>query len=94
MLSTQTSVEGLLRENGTVVGVRTTHEELRAKLVVDASGVTSNLVEMAGLRGRLVPEKLYHGLKHVFRLDPATDREEVRGGEGRGQGAALPREAS
>src|SRR5271170_5341255 len=62
MLSTQTSVEELLKEDGAVVGVRTTHEDLRAKLVVDASGVTSNLVEMAGLRGRLVPSQLYHGL--------------------------------
>ncbi len=31
MLSTQTSAESLIIENGAVVGVRTTHEDLRAK---------------------------------------------------------------
>jgi electron transfer flavoprotein-quinone oxidoreductase len=72
MLSTQTTAEGLLVENGSIAGVRTTGEELRAKLVIDCSGVTSNLVEMAGLREKLVPREVYHGIKHVYRLDPAT----------------------
>lgn len=69
MLSTQTSAESLIIENGVVVGVRTTHEDLRAKVVIDASGVVSNLVEMAGLRAKLEPAELYHGIKHVFRMD-------------------------
>lgn len=86
MLSTQTSVESLIIENGAVVGVRTTHEDLMAKVVVDASGVVSNLVEMAGLRPKLEPKALYHGLKHVYRLDPATI--EKRFGVGKGEGKA------
>lgn len=87
MLSTQTSVESLLMENGAVVGVRTTHEDLRAKVVVDASGVVSNLVEMAGLRSKLEPHELYHGLKHLYRLDPAVieKRFDVKPGEGKAQ---------
>lgn len=85
MLSTEATVEGLLTEGGAVAGVRTTHEELRAKLVIDASGVTSNLVAEAGLRERLTPRQLYHGVKRVYRLDAATieKRFRVKPGEGR-----------
>ncbi|MDG7012718.1 MAG: FAD-dependent oxidoreductase [Nitrososphaerota archaeon] len=85
MLSTETTAEGLIVEGGTVVGVRTPREELRAKLVIDASGVTSTLVSEAGLRGRLTPRELYHGIKRVYRLDPAVieQRFKVKPGEGK-----------
>ena len=85
MLSTETTAEGLLMEKGGVVGVRTTNEELRAKLVIDSSGVTSKLVAEAGLRGNLVPRQLYHGIKRVYRLDEGTieKRFRVKPGEGR-----------
>jgi electron transfer flavoprotein-quinone oxidoreductase len=85
MLSTGTTAEGLLTEGGEVVGVRTPREELRANLVIDASGVTSTLVEEAGLRKRLNPRQLYHGIKRVHRLDAGTieKRLRVRPGEGR-----------
>ncbi len=72
MLSTESTVEGLMTESGSVIGVRTSKEELRAKLVIDASGVTSNLVAEAGLRERLSPRQLYHGIKRVYRLDPSA----------------------
>lgn len=85
MLATESTVEGLIKEGGAVVGVRTSKEDLGAKLVIDASGVTSNLVSEAGLRDRLVPRQLYHGIKRVYRLDPGTieKRFRVRPGEGR-----------
>jgi len=85
MLSTETTAEGLLTEGGGVVGVRTTDEELRAKLVIDSSGVTSKLVAEAGLRGDLVPRQLYHGIKRIYRLDEGTieRRFRVKPGEGR-----------
>ena len=85
MISTEATVEGLLVESGGVVGVRTTSEELRAKVVIDASGVTSNLVAEAGLRGRLTPRQLYHGIKRVYKLDPAAieARFRCRPGEGK-----------
>jgi electron transfer flavoprotein-quinone oxidoreductase len=86
MLSTQTSAESLIIENSTVVGVRTTHEDLRANVVIDASGVVSNLVEMAGLRAKLEPNELYHGLKHVYRMDPSVI--EKRFGLAKGEGKA------
>ncbi|MBI3023734.1 MAG: FAD-dependent oxidoreductase [Thaumarchaeota archaeon] len=85
MLSSQTTVEELLIEGEQVVGVRTTNEELRAKLVVDCSGVTSNLVEMAGMRRRLVPRGLYQGIKEVYKVDPQAieSRFKLSRGEGR-----------
>jgi len=85
MLSTESTVEGLIREGQAVVGVRTSGEELRARLVIDASGVTSTLVAEAGLRERLTPRQLYHGIKRVYRLDPAEieKRFRVKPGEGR-----------
>jgi len=78
MLSTDSTVEGLIKEGGAVVGVRTTGEELRAKLVIDASGVTSKLVEEAGLRERLTPRQLYHGIKRVYKLDPGSIEKRFR----------------
>ncbi len=78
MLATETTVEGLLKEDGQVVGVRTTKEEIRAKLVIDCSGVTSRLLKEAGLRDDLVPRQLYHGIKRVYRLDPETIEKRFR----------------
>jgi electron transfer flavoprotein-quinone oxidoreductase len=85
MLSTETTAEGLLIEGGGVVGVRTPKEELRAKVVIDASGVTSTLVAESGLRERLTPRQLYHGVKRVYKLDPGTieKRFRVKPGDGR-----------
>ena len=85
MLSTETTVEELLKEGGSVVGVRTTKEELRAKLVIDASGVASTLVSEAGLRESLSPRQLYHGIKRVYKLDPAKVEERFRVGPGNGR---------
>jgi len=85
MLSTETTADGLIMEGGSVVGVRTPKEELRAKLVIDASGVTSTLVAEAGLRDRLSPRQLYHGIKRIYKLDQAEleKRFRVRGTDGR-----------
>ena len=85
MLSTDSTAEGLIKEGDSVVGVRTNREDLRAKLVIDASGVTSKLVAEAGLRERLTPRQLYHGIKRVYRLDAGTieKRFRVKPGEGR-----------
>jgi len=84
-LSTRTTVEGLLSEGGAIVGVRTTKEEIRSRLVVDASGVTSKLVSEAGLRGNLVPRQLYHGIKRVYRLEKQKIEERLRVQDGDGR---------
>ncbi len=85
MLCTETTVEGLLTEGGSVVGVRTAGEEIRSKVVIDASGVTSKLVEEAGLRGRLTPRQLYHGIKRVYALDGPTIEKRFRSHAGEGR---------
>jgi electron transfer flavoprotein-quinone oxidoreductase len=85
MLSTETTAMGLLKDGDSVVGVRTPTEELTSKLVIDASGVTSTLVAESGLREKLSPRQLYHGIKRIYRLDPGTieKRFRARPGEGR-----------
>lgn len=85
MLSTETTAQELIIEGGAVKGVRTPKEDLRANVVIDASGVTSGLVEQAGLRSKLVPRQLYHGIKRVYKLDSAEieKRFRLRSGEGR-----------
>jgi electron transfer flavoprotein-quinone oxidoreductase len=68
-----------------VKGVSTSRGEFRSNLVIDCSGVTSRLVEMAGLRGPLGPRQLYHAVKHVYRLpsEEVDRRFKLREGEGR-----------
>jgi electron transfer flavoprotein-quinone oxidoreductase len=68
-----------------VLGVKTSRGDIRSKMVIDCSGVTSNLVEMAGLRGPLGPRQLYHAIKHVYRLpkEDVDKRFKLREGEGR-----------
>ncbi|MDG7041833.1 MAG: FAD-dependent oxidoreductase, partial [Nitrososphaerota archaeon] len=85
MLSTSTTVEGLLKEGNAVVGVRTPQGDINSKVVIDCSGVTSPLVEEAGLREHLGPSQLYHGVKHVLKLDEETvnSRFGVKKGEGK-----------
>jgi electron transfer flavoprotein-quinone oxidoreductase len=85
MLSTDSTAEGLIKEGNAVVGVRTNREELRAKLVIDASGVTSKLVAEAGLRDRLTPRQLYHGIKRVYSLDSEAIEKRFRVKEGTGR---------
>src|SRR5207302_904075 len=97
-LMTGTTVRGLISDTGSegagggvrdekepeVLGVSTSHGEIRSRLVIDCGGVTSRLVEMAGLRGPLGPRQLYHAVKHVYRI-PSGEVErrfKLREGEG------------
>ncbi len=68
-----------------VVGVKTSHGDIRCRVVIDSAGVTSGLVEAAGLRGSLGPRQLYHAVKHVYRLrgEEVDRRFRLREGEGR-----------
>jgi electron transfer flavoprotein-quinone oxidoreductase len=68
-----------------VLGVKTSRGEIRSKLVIDSAGVTSGLVEAAGLRGSLGPRQLYHAVKHVYSLprEEVDRRFKLREGEGR-----------
>ena len=72
LLNTENTVENLIFSGNNVVGVQTTNEQLYADLVIDSSGVTSNLIEQTGLRDKLEPMDTYHGVKHVYELDKET----------------------
>jgi len=95
-LVTGITVSGLLKEEDLLAaeagehepairGVKTSKGDITAKLVIDCAGVTSTLVEEAGLRGSLGPRQLYHSVKRVYRL-PAAEidrRFQLREDEGR-----------
>jgi electron transfer flavoprotein-quinone oxidoreductase len=85
MVATEQSVEDFLWEGERIVGVRTQAEDIRADVVIDAGGVTSTLVEKAGLRPRLSSKEVYHGVKHVYRLDPKAIEERFQTEEQRGR---------
>ncbi|MCX8201643.1 MAG: FAD-dependent oxidoreductase [Candidatus Caldarchaeum sp.] len=68
MILTRKTVEDLVWKDGKVVGVRTPDEEIYADLVIDCGGVTSLLPEKAGIREKLTPDKVYHGIKHVYKV--------------------------
>ena len=78
MLATGKSVEDLLWRGNSVVGVVSEGEELYADVVIDCSGVTSHLPTKAGLRERLKPDQVYHGVKHVYKLDSSVVEERFR----------------
>lgn len=78
MLATETTVEDLLVDDGKVVGVLTPKESIYSDLVIDASGVTSTLVEKAGLRQRLNPSDVYHGIKHLYSVGDTEIEEKFR----------------
>lgn len=82
MVVTRKTVEELIWEEGKVVGVRTPDEEVYADLVIDCAGVTSLLPEQAGIRERLTPEKVYHGIKHVYKVPNSRIDEFFAYGEG------------
>lgn len=85
MLATESTVESFIWEGNEIIGLRTTDEEVYADLIIDASGVTSNLVEKAALRPRLDDGSLYHGIKHVYKLEPGTIEERLAVNEGVGK---------
>ncbi|MDJ0270555.1 MAG: FAD-dependent oxidoreductase [Aigarchaeota archaeon] len=76
IMVTGKSVEHLLTRGNQVVGVVTDdNEEIMCNVVIDCGGVTSRLVEQAGLRGKLEPHQVYHGVKHVYKLEPTLIEE-------------------
>ena len=75
-LLTGVRVNGLLRENGEIVGV--TCDELnpiRADVVIAADGVNSELARDAGLMDWDEPEEWFQGVKAVVDVDPEVVNE-------------------
>ncbi|MDR0990457.1 MAG: FAD-dependent oxidoreductase [Propionibacteriaceae bacterium] len=61
-------VDGLLIENGQVVGVRAGEDELRSRVTVAADGVNSFICRDAGLRPRQKLDQLAVGVKALLKL--------------------------
>jgi len=70
----ETVVEELVIENGHVVGVKTSTEELRADvtIVCEGVGLGSKLLERAGLKKPLKPNQVAMAVKEVISLDPGV----------------------
>ncbi|MFC7222007.1 FAD-dependent oxidoreductase [Halalkalicoccus sp. GCM10025322] len=82
-LLTEVRVNGLLREEGEIVGVTCDElDPIRADLVVAADGVNSELARDAGLMDWEEPEQWFQGVKAVVDLPDVNDRFDIASGEG------------
>jgi electron transfer flavoprotein-quinone oxidoreductase len=61
-------VEGLLREDGKVAGIRSEGEDIGAKVVVAADGAMSFIAQEAELRSKHAPEHFAVGVKETVEL--------------------------
>ncbi len=86
MLAPGIVVEGLIEENGRIVGIRTGEDEMRAAVVVAADGVNSLLGQQAGLFPDVKPHAVGVGLKETIEL--ADDLIDARFGLAAEEGAA------
>ncbi|ACV64943.1 Electron-transferring-flavoproteindehydrogenase [Desulfofarcimen acetoxidans DSM 771] len=81
-----TVVDGLIKENGVIKGVRTRRDkgELYADIVIAADGVNSFLAREAGLQRELKANELSLGIKEIIALDRQTieERFQLSGNEG------------
>lgn len=77
-------VDDLIVEDGKVVGVYATGEELYADVVILADGVNSLLAQKLGMKKELEPQQVAVGVKEVIKLgeDVINQRFGVRGDEG------------
>jgi len=84
-LLTDVRVNGLLRENGEIVGVTCDElDPITADLVVAADGVNSELARDAGLMDWDEPDEWFQGVKAVVDMDPDDIDERFDVGENTG----------
>ncbi|MBZ6494104.1 FAD-dependent monooxygenase [Natrinema longum] len=82
---TNVRVNGLLEENGEIVGVTCDElDPIEADLIVAADGVNSELARAAGLMDWEEPEEWFQGVKAVVDMDPDAidDRFDLESDEG------------
>jgi electron transfer flavoprotein-quinone oxidoreductase len=77
-------VDGLLEENGRIVGIKVGEDEMRAGIVVACDGVNSMLGRQAGLFDDVKASAVGVGVKETIELAPAVinQRFGVKDGEG------------
>ncbi|MDE2040146.1 MAG: FAD-dependent monooxygenase [Elusimicrobia bacterium] len=79
------TVRDALKENGRIVGIKTSDgDELKASVVVACDGVNSLLAQKAGFIDELKPSEVALGAKEVIALEPGVieDRFQLNPGEG------------
>ncbi len=79
------TVREVLKENGKVVGIKTSDgDELRASVVIACDGVNSMVAQKAGFIDELKPAEVALGAKEVISLDSGVieDRFQLNAGEG------------
>jgi len=82
-LLTEVRVNGLLREDGEIVGVTCDEiDPIKADFIVAADGVNSELARDAGLMDWEEPEEWFQGVKAVVDLPDVDDRFDLREEEG------------
>lgn len=84
MIACGIKVDGLIVENGRIIGVKAGEDEMYAQVVVAADGVNSFIAQQAGLIGNIAASTLGVGIKEVIEL-PASVIEErfnLQPGEG------------
>ncbi|MEM0279742.1 MAG: FAD-dependent oxidoreductase [Metallosphaera sp.] len=75
IISYETLVSGAMRDNG--ITLRTNRGDLRAKIVIEADGVTAGVSRYLGLRN-LSPDSLMLGVKEVIKPDVISDEGEAK----------------
>ncbi|WP_135534131.1 MULTISPECIES: FAD-dependent monooxygenase [Halostella] len=82
-LLTEVHVNGLLRENGEIVGVTCDElDPIRADLIVAADGVNSELARDAGLMSWEEPDEWFQGVKAVVDVPDVDERFDLGPDEG------------
>jgi electron transfer flavoprotein-quinone oxidoreductase len=81
-------IDGLVKENGKVIGVKADDEEMLADVVIAADGVNSFLAREAGLYKDLRKQDVAVGIKELIELPAGTieDRFNLTGKEGTAYG--------
>jgi electron transfer flavoprotein-quinone oxidoreductase len=82
-------VDGLLTEDGAVVGIRAGDEELRCRVVIAADGVNSFLARSLGMRAPEPHANLAVGVKSVVSLPASVIEERFHLREGEGAAYAI-----
>lgn len=75
LLAEGVRVDGVVKENGSVIGIRSGDEVVRSKVVIAADGANSLVAEDAGLRRRPTSQQVALGIKEVYGLSEETINE-------------------
>lgn len=77
-------VDGLVEENGCIIGVKAGEDQILADMVIAADGVNSLIAQKAGLRPELTPHSVAVGVKEIIRLDSSVIEDRFQTEPGRG----------